>query len=362
MNGQILSNREISRICRSLSLLLHAGISMGDGLFLLAEEEDSGQRDGSRRDGSRRDGAERELFLQMGQQVDDGRSLAQAMEESGRFPVYVTGLVKVGECTGHLEEALLVLSGYYDEQERMAHQVKTALLYPAMLLLLMLLIIGVLLVKVLPVFDDVYASLGGGLTGLAGGLLQVGQFLEALLPVLCVILTIAAVGVLLYSVNDDFRRHTADWCQKCLGDKGVFRRIHDAHFAQALAMGLGSGMQAEEAVGLAGEILRGVPGAEERCQACMEGLERGENLSAVLRNSQVLPASYCRMLELGVRGGNGDQVMGEIADRLSKEASQALEQNVAMVEPVMVMTASLLVGVILLSVMLPLMNIMSAIG
>ena len=68
------------------------------------------------------------------------------------------------------------------------------------------------------------------------------------------------------------------------------------------------------------------------------------------------------MLALGLQGGSGDQVMEEIACRLMDEAEAALEQKVSRVEPAMVLTASLLVGVILLSVMLPLMNIMSSIG
>lgn len=320
---------------------------MGDGLFLLAEEEA---------------GVSAKLLEQMGQLVDDGAFLNQAMEESGRFPVYVTGLVKVGEWTGHLEEALLALSRYYDEQERMSRQMKSALLYPSMLLLLMLLIIGVLLVKVLPVFDDVYASLGGSLTGVAGGLLQLGTFLEAALPVLCALLAATAMAALVLAKQDSLRERMITWWKKRWGDKGVFRKLHDAQFAQALAMGLRSGMPVEEAIGLAGNILKDIPGAADRGKACVESLERGEGLAQVLKEYEVLPASYCRMLELGVQGGSGDQVMEEIAGRLSEEAGQALEQKVALVEPVIVMTASLLVGVILLSVMLPLMNIMSAIG
>lgn len=347
MNGQKLSNREISRICRSLSLLLHAGIGMGDGLFLLAEEETGGQRS---------------IFEQMGQQVDGGASLNQAMEESGCFPFYVIGLVKVGEATGRLEEALMALSDYYDEQERMAHRISNALLYPSMLLLLMLLVIGVLLVKVLPVFDAVYVSLGGSLDGVAGGLLYLGQLLKSALPVICVLLAVAALFVLLFAKNDVVREAVTGWWKKHWGDKGVFRKVHDAQFAQALAMGLQSGMPVEESIELAGNILRDLPEAKARCQACMEGLGRGEGLAQVLKENEVIPASYCRMLELGVRGGNGDAVMEDIAGRLSVEAGRALEQKVALVEPVMVMTASLLVGAILLSVMLPLMNIMSAIG
>lgn len=341
-----LSNQEISRICRSLSLLLHAGISVGDGLFLLAEEEET----------------EAELLEQLGRQLDDGRLLAQAMEDSGCFPVYVTGLVKAGEATGHLEEALLALADYYDRQERMSCQIRQTLFYPALLLGMMILVVGVLLVKVLPVFDDVYAALGGGLTGAAGYLLQLGRFLKAALPVLCLVLLAAAGAVLVCIYHASVRAAVLSGLRKRWGDKGVWRKVYDARFAQALAMGLRSGMPVEEAIDLAGGVLKDVPGAEQRCRTGMEALAQGAGLAQVLKDSQILPATYCRMLELGIRGGNGDQVMNEIAGRLSEEAGRALEEKAALIEPVMVMTASVLVGMILLAVMLPLMNIMSAIG
>ena len=76
----------------------------------------------------------------------------------------------------------------------------------------------------------------------------------------------------------------------------------------------------------------------------------------------MLPASACRLLMLGVQSGNGDAVMEDIARRLSEESNQALENKVAQVEPTLVLGTSMLVGIILLSVMLPLMNIMTAIG
>ena len=76
----------------------------------------------------------------------------------------------------------------------------------------------------------------------------------------------------------------------------------------------------------------------------------------------MLPAASCRLLMLGLRSGTGDRVMEEISRRLSDEADQALEHRVAQVEPTLVLVTSLLVGAILLSVMLPLMHIMTAIG
>ena len=347
MDKKYISGPDIARLCRSLSLLLHAGIGLGDGLFLQAEEEEEDLR---------------QVLEKMGQAVDQGVMLSDAMEENDRFPGYVSGMVKVGEHTGRLEEALLALADYYDEQDRMNRQVRYALTYPSVLLLMMLVVIGVLLIRVLPVFDDVYASLGGHLTGLAGGLLRMGQILEAALPLFGVLLAAAAVLLLVFAANESFRGRVLSFWRKKWGDRGISKKINDAHFAQALAMGLKSGLMLEEAVELAGSLLKDIPEAAERCRLCAEGLAQGESLTQVLRRTQVMPVSCCRMLELGMRGGSGDEVMEEIAARLSEEASQALEQKVAQVEPAMVMSASLLVGMILLAVMLPLLNIMSAIG
>ena len=112
------------------------------------------------------------MLSAMAEQVDGGKTLSTALRESGVFPVYVCGLVEVGERTGRTEEALAALSRYYEERVRIGRRVRSALLYPAVMLALMLVVIGVLLVKVLPIFDDVYASLGGRLTVPPGPLPQ----------------------------------------------------------------------------------------------------------------------------------------------------------------------------------------------
>lgn len=347
MKRSVLGNIEIAQICQELSILLHAGVMLGDGLSLLAQEE--GGKTG-------------ELLAEIGRYVDQGETLASALRESKAFPSYVIGLVEVGERSGRTEQALQALSRYYEQQDQMDRQIRSALTYPAILLLLMLVVIVVLLSKVLPVFDEVYASLGGELTGVAGGLLVMGQALDAAMPFLCVLMAVIVILVLLFSLSDSFRNKLLTaWRQKN-GDKGISRKINDARFAQALAMGLGSGLPLEEAVDMCATLLQDVPSAVERCKTCAARLAEGGDLADTLRESEMLPPSTCRLLTLGARSGNGDAVMEDIARRLSDEANQALERKVAQVEPTLVLGTSLLVGIILLSVMLPLMNIMTAIG
>ena len=98
-----LSNLQISDLCRELSMLLHAGVGLGDGLTLLAEEEKTGQL--------------KMMLEQMAYTVESGAMLADAFEQAGCFPTYVTGLIKVGERVGRAEEALASLSRYYEERE-----------------------------------------------------------------------------------------------------------------------------------------------------------------------------------------------------------------------------------------------------
>ena len=340
---RLISNDDIASLCLELSLLLHAGVSTGDALSLLAEEGDR-----------------RGMLKAMAEQVDSGETLSAALRESGAFPTYVCGLVEVGERTGRTEEALSALSRYYEDRVRLARRVRSALLYPAVMLALMLVVIGVLLVKVLPIFDDVYASLGGRLTGVAAGLLTLGRWLEGAMPVLFAALAAVAALVLLFTVVGPLRRGILALWHRTRGDKGVSRKLNNARLAQALAMGMASGLPVDEAVELSANLMEG--GAKERCERCRKQLEGGESLGDALKKSGLLPARQSRLLELGQRSGAGDASMEKIARDLSEEGEAALDALVGRVEPALVLVCSVLVGLILLSVMLPLMHIMSAIG
>ncbi len=222
-----LSHEEIASLCLELSLLLRAGVASGDALVLLAEESDPGFK---------------EMLSQTADRMDGGAPLSEALRQTGRLPAYVCGLIEVGERSGRLEEALASLAGYYENRARLDRRIRSALLYPAVMLALMLAVIAVLLVKVLPIFDDVYASLGGRLSGLAGGLLQLGRWLDGAMPVLWVLLALLAAFLGAFAASGGFREKILGLWRKSHGDKGVSRKMNDARLAQALAMGMASGL------------------------------------------------------------------------------------------------------------------------
>lgn len=343
-----LTNSEIASFCEQLEWLVHSGIGLGEGLRLMAEDET--------------EETHKAVYMQAADAVEEGTSLSGALKAAGCFPAYACGSVGTGEATGRLEEALRALKQYYEEKERMSRRLRSALLQPSLLVLLMMVVLGVLLTQVLPVFQSVYASLGGTMSGVSGVLLKAGLWLKNGLWLVYGVLGLVVVLVLLFALCAPFREKVTGLWKRYAGDKGVMRKINDAAIAQVMAMGLGSGMVLEDTMDLAAEVTEDVPKAKERCLRCKEELLSGEPLVDALKNSEVLPASACRLLGVGMQGGSGDTVMAEIAEKLSEEADVALTNRIEKTEPALVLSVSVLVGVILLVVMLPLINIMETIG
>ena len=344
---RILTDLETALFCRSLSLQLHAGISLADGIYLLAEDETSRKQ---------------VLFQNMAAKLDEGETFAEVLEHSGCLPEYVCVMVQIGQQTGKLEQTLQSLADYYERRSNQKRQIRNALAYPSMVFVLMLVVVAVLLVKVMPIFDGVYRSLGSGLAGVAAELMHLGQLLKWATPAILAVLAVMLGAALAYWKVTAFRESLNGWYQRQFGDWSIGRKFNNARFAEALAMGLSSGVTLEESLELAEKLLTSVPGAAARCRKCKEQLDAGTSLADAMADAQLLPPAESRLLTVGLRAGTGDQVMDEIARRLAQQAEDAVEDLVSKIEPAMVLIASLLVGLILLTVMLPLMNIMSTIG
>ena len=354
-----LSNEELSTLCWELSQLFKAGEHTEDALRLLARESDASSA---------------ALLESMAKQVEAIQSdknapmaekeapLAASMEAAGCFPAYVSGLVRVGEKSRKDVDVLEALSEYYENQARMDRRVRSALLYPAVMLAVMLIVIGVLLVRVLPIFDDVYASLGGRLTGVAGGLLALGRWLDKAMPVLWVLMVLVVVFLVLFAAAPGFRHKLTGMWRSSHGDKGVSRKINNAQMVQAISTAITGSLSPEKALEMAASLMAEVPAAKARCEECLQRWSQDKSMSQAMLDSGLISSRQCRMLAVGEHTRKDADTLPRIARELHDESESALEHTVSRVEPALVLICSLLVGLILLSVMLPLMHIMSAIG
>ena len=348
MKNTFLTNDYIAELCSALQYQLHAGIGEAAALSNIVEDID--------------DRRYRQILEPMAEQADEGENLSAVFRNAGCFPDYIPCMLEAGERTGKVEEALSSIAAGCENRASLDRKMKSSLLYPAILLLIMLIVIAVLLIYVLPIFDDVYAQLGSGLTGLAAGLLGFGRVLGSISPVLIALLVAFVVLLAVFASSAGFREKLLNMWWKRKGEKGVSGKLGCARFSQILSMCMSSGLGAEEAIDSASSMLAEFPKAVENSKKCLEALNGGLSLSAALSESGLLPKSQCRLLDAGIKSGAGELAMEKIAARMTEEGDAALEESVGKIEPAIVIISSVMVGLILLAVMLPLINIMSAIG
>lgn len=348
MSKKKFTNEYVSSFCLEMSLLLHAGIGIEDGLYLLIEDE-----------GDKR---ARKILNRLADLLAEGRPFSDALRQTGGFPKYVGDMIETGEQSGRLEQSFQALSDYYDRQVQLSAQIRSALLYPVILMILMLVIIVVLLVKVLPVFNQVYEQLGGTMGGTAKMLLNVGDWIGKAMPVICVVIGAIVAVAAIVGCSKSVRGFLVGIYKKIFGNYGITRRLGEARFASAMAMGMLSGLNTEEAFRTAMLFQDAVPRTRKRYMKCLEMLEAGEPIAQCFRENRILDATFCRILDLGAKSGTSDTAMEEISRRLDDRVQMEIERKVGKIEPTIVIITSILVGIILIAVMLPLINIMSSIG
>lgn len=341
-----LSSAYISGFCYELSLILKAGIPLTEGVSLVAENE--------------RDKRVKAALTGVCEQLELGERFYTAASAAGIFPKYMLDMLDIGEKTGKLEAVMLALSGYYDRRESISKTVRNAVIYPAILLVMMLFVIVVLVTKVMPIFADVFAQLGGSMSPAAVWILRFGEGLGRNWAIPAAVLAGLVAVCLVLSRIPAVRTAVREKLASLTFSFHLGKTVASAQFASAMAMTMAGGLDMEESLEMAERVTANAKMRAE-IQKCRALCGRGEGFGDAVTKSGVLSPLNAQMLAVGIRAGSGDTVMEEIARRSEQEVAEETETALSRVEPAIVILMTVLVAAILISVMIPLMSIMSTI-
>lgn len=339
------SNPELAAFCGQLGLILHSGISSAEGLSLLMEDSTSPE--------------EQRILKGLISDLEESGSLFHALSSTGLFPPYLLSMIEIGEETGTLDEVLHALSLHYEREDLMRRNLKSALTYPLIMAAMLIAVIVILLVKVMPVFQQVFLQLGTEMTGFSRILMQMGTALNRYAVVFSVILLLALFCMLLCCRTSRGRLLAYRLGRHISGIRFFQEQMAACRFAGGMAVALKSGLTQEQSLDLASRLVEDEVFAS-RLANCKKNLLEGESLAEAMHREALFSGVYARMVSIGVRTGELDQVMEQIADLSREELEDRTGQALAILEPTLVIVLSLIVGGILLSVMLPLMGIMSS--
>ena len=341
------SYQELSAFCLQIGLLLEAAVPLDEGLAIMAE--DAGCED------------EKQLLLYMAEGAELGDPFFKVLEDAGTFPLYVVRMAKLGQQSGTLDQMMKSLSDYYEKEYRLLVNVKNALTYPIMMVVMLLVVLFVLFSKVMPVFDQVYEQLGAKMSPAARSAIRLGGLFSGAALIAAAVIALAVFGIWAASRFG----HGITLVDKMVNYVKCHSRIALAianrRFTSVLALTLKSGMEFEKGLELAGELVDNGKVAAQ-IEKCGRTLETGASYYQAMKETGLFSGFYVQMIKVGSRSGRLDAVMEEISEDFEQAADQSMDNMLARFEPTIVAVLAVSVGLVLLSVMLPLVGVLAAIG
>ncbi len=343
-----LDDLGVSAFCESMAMMVQAGIQTDEAISLLQSDR------------THTGGILEEGLRVMKAQADEGAGLAAAMKESGIFPDYALQMVAAGESSGRLEDILFRLAAYYADQKTISEKLRSAVTYPAAMLVLIIAVLAVMLVMVLPAFTDVYNNLTGSLAVSSYGYVRWAYGFCWFALILMLLLAAGLItGLLLWNSG---KRETVEaflrknrLCADILESMGMFR------FTSALETFLASGEMQDDAV-LKSLPMTACAPVEEKLNRCVQRMKEGHSIAQAAYDEDLFEPVYGRMLLAGERSGNMEHVLGRLTRLLEENCGNLVERLVGIVDPLLSGVLMFTVGLSLLSVMLPLIGMMNAIG
>lgn len=338
---------EVAAFCDQIAILLNSGIPIYEGTYIMSEEIE--------------DGETKKILTQIDQEVKENKPLFQVLDDTKVFPAYMVQMVRVGEVTGKLEEVMVLLARYFERESRIKSNIRTVVSYPLMLFCMMAVVLAVLVTKVLPMFQKVFDELNTDAAETSGNFMALGMSAGKVVSgIMAAIFVIALILILWYRTKTGRERMNA-FAGSFVLTRGISQKLAIGQFISSMSLMISSGIETVEGLELAREVVKN-PNISKKIDECLTYVNQNDTLAEALNKSGLLKGIQGRMVSVGSRTGSMDAVFQKLSKQYDEEIEESLSRLSSGIETALVITLSCVVGAILISVMMPLVSIISSIG
>jgi len=335
---------DLALFTRQMSTMISAGIPLIEAMDILAEqtlETNKGFGIG---------------LQECSDLIRGGTELSESMSKFPRiFPQIYVNMVKAGEASGQLDVILNRLADFMEATEALKSEIKSAMTYPVISLILILGITFYLLIFVVPKFEQMFARLGGDLPMITQVVVAISKWLQNNIITVVVAMVVAVVAWVMVKRTKQGRRIMDTIFLKLPVFGPLFQKVAISRFARTFATLLSSGVPILGAL----EIVATTSGnavLEETLLATRDTVKRGEPLSSHLETSWVFPPMVTKMIGIGERSGALEQLLGKVSDFYDQQVHATVKSLTSLIEPIMLVVMGLVVGVIVLAIFYPILE------
>ena len=342
-----IKTRDIVIFTRQFSTMINSGLPLVQALTILAEQTDNKSL--------------AEVTKKVVFDVESGNTVADALSKHPRaFTNLYVNMVAAGEAGGILDTILMRLATFLEKNDALVRKVKGAMIYPAVIMSVAFIAVVVLLIFVIPVFENMFASVGQALPLPTRIVIAASKFLRAYWWVVGAIgIAGSYFGKKYYASNsgklviDRFMLHVP-----VLGD--VLRKSAVSRFTRTLGTLISSGVSILEGL----EITAKTAGNRVIQDAIMQSrssIAGGDTIAQPLQKSKVFPPMVISMIAVGEQAGGLDEMLSKIADFYDEEVDAAVSNLLSLLEPIMIVFLGVVVGGMVVAMYLPIFDMIDAV-
>ncbi len=337
--------RNLAIFTRQFSVMIDAGLPLVQCLELLGKEEPDKRLAGA--------------IGQVKEDVEGGASLADAMQKRPyAFDPLYTNMVAAGEAGGILDTILKRLATFIEKQAKLVSQVRSAMIYPIAVLSIAVIVVMVILWKVIPTFTSLFEGLGATLPLPTRIVIWMSKKLIISMPFIVIGVVLAGYMFRRYYQTPAGRMRVDGMLLKAPLVGKIFRKIAVARFCRTLSTLIGSGVPILDGLDITAKT-SGNAVIESAITQVRGKIERGETIAQPLRATGVFPPMVAQMIGAGESTGALDAMLAKIAEFYEEEVDVAIAGLLTILEPALICVLGVIVGGIVISMYLPLFNIIS---
>ena len=335
--------KELAVMSRQMATMIGAGLSLLRTLNILAEQTENS--------------ALAKILGEVRDEVETGTSTSDAFAKHATvFPPLMISMIRAGEAGGFLEGALDSIAVNFEKEVKLKGKIKSALTYPVIVLVMSLISVVAMLVFIVPVFQKMFASLGGKLPLPTMMLVYMSQAMVWIGPLMIVIFIAFSIWWPKNKNTERVRKRLDPLKLKLPVFGLLMKKIAVARFSRNFSDMIRAGVPILRALQIVGET-SGNWVIERSLEEVADSVRQGHSLSGPLSDHPVFPPMVTQMIAVGEDAGSLEVMLNKIADFYDQEVEAATEQLTAMIEPLMVAFLGVVIGGMVVALYLPIFNI-----
>lgn len=329
------STKELAFCCRQLSAMLTSGLTLVKSIDILVKEQENEKARG--------------IWQDIYENVQKGESFSATLEmHAGTFPDFLISMVGAGETSGSLDIIMQRMADHYNKENKLKNTVKSAMIYPIILLVLCVVVVIFLFTFIMPTFIDMFED-KSKMPALTKVLAAISDFIREKY-ILLIAIVLGLIVLIKYLLKTPKTRLAFDkMLIKGPGFGPLITKIYTGRFARTLSSLYSSGIPMVECLERASRIL-GNSYVDERFVDVIDEVKQGETLSSAITRTEIFEPMFCSVIYVGEESGALDSILEKTSEYYEEESDSAVQRLVSMLEPILIIFMGVIIAMVVMGI------------